>query len=132
MIHVDIFYDYGAQRDAGHAGHQLRHPQTGAAAAGLRLRLPLQLLRAQRQGLQLPIRLESRRRPFTPPGAAVWIERLSASPGLENYDGPGNKMENPPRPYTPIFGTTGTPTIWKWYGRMAHNAFAIRNPDQTS
>ena len=63
-----------------------------------------------------------------PPGAAVWIECVSASPGLEVYDGPGNKMENPPRPYTPIFGTAGSSTQWPWYGRMAHNSYAILNP----
>jgi hypothetical protein len=66
---------------------------------------------------------------FAPPeGAAVWIERLYFSPGLENYDGPGNKMEKPARTYAPIFGTAGSPMIWKWYGRMAHNAFAVLNP----
>lgn len=66
---------------------------------------------------------------FTPPpGGAIWIECLTATPGLETYDGPGNKMESPPRPYTPIFGTDGSARLWQWYGRMAHNTYAIRNP----
>jgi hypothetical protein len=63
-----------------------------------------------------------------PAGAAIWIECMQATPGLETYDGPGNKTENPPRPYTPIFGSAGSPKIWKWYGRMAHNTYALRNP----
>ena len=33
MIHVDIFYDYECQPDAGDARHQLRHAQAAAAAA---------------------------------------------------------------------------------------------------
>ena len=46
---------------------------------------------------------------FSPPaGAAVWIECLSASPGLQCFDGPGNKSISPPRTYAPIFGTAGS------------------------
>jgi hypothetical protein len=63
-----------------------------------------------------------------PDGASIWIECIDSTPGLETYDGPGNHAENPPRPYTPIFGTAGSPRIWKWYGRMAHNTYALRNP----
>jgi prepilin-type N-terminal cleavage/methylation domain-containing protein len=66
---------------------------------------------------------------FSPPaGAAVWIECLSATPGLECYDGPGNKMLTTPRTYAPIFGTPGSSNRWQWYGAMAHNSYAVLNP----
>jgi hypothetical protein len=128
MIHVDIFYDEAANEmhatlDTSHGiPHLLPLPEGYAFAASSNYTV----LSGKAYSLQYAWNPGGI---FTPPAnAAVWIECLSASPGLENYDGPGNKNENPPRPYTPILGTAGSPTLWPWYGRMAHNAFAILNP----
>ncbi|MBI5388437.1 MAG: hypothetical protein HZA90_27545 [Verrucomicrobia bacterium] len=127
MIHVDIFYDYGANQM-----HAVLDTNYGAPKL---VPLPPGYTFDSRSNYAAALsgkayNFQYAWNPggvFSPPaGAAVWIERLDASPGLENYDGPGNKMENPPRPYTQIFATNGA--IWKWYGRMAHNAFAILNP----
>jgi len=128
MIHVDVFYDYAA--NVMHA--------TLDTSQGIAKLAPLPPgyafdSRSNYFGLSgKAYNFQYAWNPggiFTPPaGAAVWIERLNASPGLEVYDGPGNKTENPPRPYTPIFGAGGSAMIWKWYGRMAHNACAILNP----
>lgn len=128
MIHVDIFYDYAANEM-----HATLDTNYGIAKL---LPLPLGYAFDTRSNYSVlngkAYNYQYAWNPggvFSPPaGAAVWIERLSFSPGLENYDGPGNKMENPPRTYAPILGTAGTPWIWKWYGRMAHNAYAILNP----
>ncbi len=60
-----------------------------------------------------------------PPGVGIWIELTNASPGLEFYEefapfGAGS--------YAPIFGTAGSPRVWRWVGRMVHNICAIREP----
>ncbi len=128
MIHVDIFYDYGANQmhatlDTSHGTPHLNPLPPGYAFDS---RSNYAVLADKAYSLQYAWNPGG---VFSPPeGAAVWIECLSASPGLEVYDGPGNKMENPPRPYTPILGTAGSSTKWSWYGRMAHNATAVRSP----
>jgi hypothetical protein len=128
MIHVDIFYDYQANQmhatlETGKGVPKLTPLPPGYAFDS---RSNYYVLSDKAYSLQYAWNPGG---VFTPPeGAAVWIECLSASPGLENYDGPGNKNENPPRPYTPILGTAGSPMKWSWYGRMAHNAYAIRHP----
>lgn len=62
-----------------------------------------------------------------PPGGWIWIEQLSATPGLEIYQRP------PATPaYDPIFGTNGSPVHWRWSGAMTHNAYAVLNPTQSS
>lgn len=53
---------------------------------------------------------------FLPAGANIWIERLSATPGLETYE----RVT-----YNPIFGTAGSSSRWLWDGVMAHNAYAV-------
>jgi hypothetical protein len=30
--------------------------------------------------------------------------------------------------FDPIFGTSGSPSIWKWGGIMTHNAYAVTDP----
>lgn len=58
-----------------------------------------------------------------PVGSWIWIEQLSATPGLETYQRP------PAAPtYAPIFGTDGSSTRWRWSGQMTHNAYAVLNP----
>lgn len=128
MIHVDIFYDYDANKmhanlDISHGvPHMLPLPVGYSFAASSNY----SVLNGKAYSLQYAWNPGG---VFAPPAnAAVWIECIDASPGLENYDGHGNKNENPPRPYTPILGTAGSPKLWRWYGRMAHNAYAILNP----
>jgi hypothetical protein len=128
MIHVDIFYDYAANEMQAKLDTNYGVPKLVPLPLGYQLdtRSNYAVLNGKAYNYQYAWNPGGT---FTPPeGAAVWIERLSMPPGLENYDGPGNKMENPPRPYTPILGTAGSPLIWKWYGRMAHNAYAILHP----
>lgn len=60
-----------------------------------------------------------------PSGGAVWVELLSATPGLETYYVSGPP---PSTPYTPIFGTDGSSLRWKWSGAMTHNAYAVTDP----
>ncbi len=60
-----------------------------------------------------------------PSGGAVWVELLSATPGLETYYVSGPP---PSTPYTPIFGTDSSPVRWKWSGAMTHNAYAVVDP----
>ncbi len=128
MIHIDIFYDYQANQMHATLDTNYGVPKLVPLPPGYAFdsRSNYYVLTGKAYSLQYAWNPGG---VFTPPeGAAVWIECLSASPGLENYDGPGNKTENPPRPYTPILGTDGTTNIWQWYGRMAHNAFAVRHP----
>ncbi|MCC6968828.1 MAG: hypothetical protein IT434_01275 [Phycisphaerales bacterium] len=59
-----------------------------------------------------------------PPGASIWIERLSGTPGLSSYS--GGTMTTPA--FTPIFGTAGSPARIMWDGRMLHNWYAATEP----
>ncbi len=132
MIHVDIFYDYGANEmhatlDTSYPAPKLLPLPPGYAFDS---RSNYFVLAGKAYNFQLAWNPGGI---FTnPPGAALWIECLSASPGLECYDGPGNKMISPPRTYAPIFGTAGSPSRWKWYGAMAHNSYAVLNPTNTT
>jgi hypothetical protein len=128
MIHIDVFYDYAANQMHAVLDTNYGVPKLVPLPAGYAFSASsnYSVLSGKAYSLQYAWNPGG---VFTPPaGAAVWIECLSCSPGLENYDGPGNKMEIPPRPYAPILGTAGSPLRWAWYGRMAHNAFAIANP----
>jgi hypothetical protein len=128
MIHVDIFYDYGSNvMHATLAAHDAT-PQLLPLPAGYAFdsRSNYYVLSGKAYNYQYAWNPGGT---FSPPaGAAVWIECLSASPGLECYDGPGNKMISPPRTYAPIFGTADSSTRWQWYGQMAHNSYAVLNP----
>ena len=131
MIHVDILYDYGSNvMNATLAAHDAT-PNLLALPAGYTFdsRSNYFVLNGKAYNYQYAWNPGGT---FSPPaGAAVWIECLSASPGLECYDGPGNKVITPPRTYAPIFGTAGSSTRWKWYGQMAHNSYAVLNPTNT-
>jgi hypothetical protein len=128
MVHVDIFYDYGANEmhatlDTNYATAKLLPLPAGYAFDS---RSNYYVLNGKAYNYQYAWNPGGI---FSPPtGAAVWIECLSASPELECYDGPGNKTISPPRTYAPIFGTAGSSTRWKWYGSMAHNSYAVLNP----
>jgi hypothetical protein len=128
MIHVDVFYDYAA--------NQMRATLDTTKGVAKLIPLPAGCAFDSRSNYTV---LNGKAYNFqyawnpgglftNPPGAAVWIERLSASPELECYDGPGNKMLTVPRTYAPIFGTSGSAAKWPWYGAMAHNSYAVQNP----
>lgn len=128
MIHVDIFFDaqsgeLQAVADTNYARPGLKPLPEGYA---FDLASKYRVISGKAYNFQYAWNPGSM---FSPPeGTAIWVECLESTPGLETYDGPGNKKENPPRSYSPIFGTDGSARIWKWYGRMAHNTYAIRNP----
>jgi hypothetical protein len=56
-------------------------------------------------------------------GHRVWIEKIGGSPELRTYA--VSEAEDPTGPYTPIFGTEGSPRRWCWDGFMAHNVYAV-------
>jgi hypothetical protein len=56
-------------------------------------------------------------------GHYVWIEKTGGSPELKTYA--VSEAEDPIGPYTPIFGTDGSPARWCWDGFMAHNVYAV-------
>jgi len=54
-----------------------------------------------------------------PSDAAMWIESIDQTPGLRAFE---------QGTFAPIFGTSGSSTLWEWDGSMVHNwysAFAI-------
>jgi hypothetical protein len=131
MVHVDLFYDYAVNQMRATLDTTKATPQLVPLPAGYTFdsRSNYSVLNGKSYNFQYAWNPGG---VFTnPPGAAIWIECLNASPGLETYDGPGNKMISPPRSYAPIFGTAGSSTRWQWYGSMAHNSYAVLNPTNT-
>jgi hypothetical protein len=67
-------------------------------------------------------------------GNSLWIERIGGSPELKTYfvdeASSWNMMAN--GPYTPIFGTDGSSSRWRWDGFMDHNANAVALTDITA
>lgn len=57
-------------------------------------------------------------------GNSVWIEKAGGSPELNTYFINEDVTGDPGTPYTPIFGTDGSSTRWRWDGKMDHNAYA--------
>ncbi len=131
MIHIDLFYDYAANQMQATLDTSKGVPKLVPLPAGCTFdcRSNYAVLTGKAYNFQYAWNPGGI---FTnPPGAALWIECVSASPGLETYDGPGNKMISPPRTYAPIFGTSGSSTKWSWYGAMAHNTYAVLNPSNS-
>jgi hypothetical protein len=58
-------------------------------------------------------------------GNYVWIEKSGGSPELKTYFVNEDVTGDPGTPYTPIFGTDGSSTQWRWDGKMDHNAYAV-------
>jgi hypothetical protein len=56
-------------------------------------------------------------------GNSLWIEKTDGSPELRTYA--ISEAGDPYAPYTPIFGTDGSATRWRWDGFMAHNVYAV-------
>lgn len=68
------------------------------------------------------------------PTASIWIERVSASDGLQTFQAVGKYGVNSNNTttvdpaasgYAPIFGTNGSSTKWQWDYKMDHNANAV-------
>jgi hypothetical protein len=58
-------------------------------------------------------------------GNYVWIEKTGGSPELKTYFINEDVTGDPGTPYTPIFGTDGSSSRWRWDGKMDHNAYAV-------
>ena len=58
-------------------------------------------------------------------GNFVWIEKTSGSPELHTYFINEDVTGDAGTPFTPIFGTSGSSTKWRWDGFMDHNAYAV-------
>jgi hypothetical protein len=130
MIHVNIFYDYGNNTMSASLQTDYDVPHLTPLPEGYAFDPSSNyfVLSGKAYSMQYAWNPGGI---FSPPaGGAIWIECLGSSSGLETYDGPGNKNEDPPRPYAPIFGTSGSPMLWQWYGRMAHNSYAIQEPTE--
>ncbi len=50
-----------------------------------------------------------------PPGSAIWVEIVDATPGLRMYEA---------LTFAPLWGTAGASPRWKWNGVMVHNWYA--------
>ncbi len=132
MIHVDIFYDSGSNVLQATLDTTKPTPHLVPLPAGFAFdsRSNYYVLSGKAYNFQYAWNPGGT---FAlPAGAALWIECLSVTPGLECYDGPGNKMLTTPRSYAPIFGTAGSSTKWKWYNAMAHNSYAVVAPTNSS
>ncbi len=55
----------------------------------------------------------------------VWMEWVGGSPELRTYFINEDVTGDPGTPYTPLFGTDGSSTKWRWDGKMDHNAYAV-------
>ena len=58
-------------------------------------------------------------------GNSLWIEKTGSSPELKTYSVNEDVTGDPGTPYAPIFGTDDSSTLWRWDGRMDHNAYAV-------
>ena len=63
-------------------------------------------------------------------GNYVWIEKIGGSQELKTYQ--VSEAGDPFGPYTPIFGTAGSSTLWRWDGFMDHNVYAVALTDLTN
>lgn len=64
-----------------------------------------------------------------PAGSMLWIEQISATPGLLSYSG-GTMMSQ--GLFAPIFGTAGSSSRIQWSGTMLHNWYAAATPGEYS
>ncbi len=55
-----------------------------------------------------------------PAGTAIWIRKISSSPGLGAY----RYQNTAPKVFEPIFGTAGSSNALSWNGMMFHPTFA--------
>lgn len=123
MVHVDVFYDYAANRMSVDVDTSLPVPEMRPLAPGDTFdpAQPWSVLSGKAYNFQYGWIASGYF--VLPAGASVWVELLRQSPGLETYR--GNKDKGG---YLPIFGTAGSSLRWKWPGTMTHNTYAVRNP----
>ena len=123
MVHIDLYYDETANEFHAHVDDSYGTPELRALEPGYVFD-PLAnyaVLNGKAYNSQYGWNAGGF---FTiPPGAAIWIEQTSASPGLEVYQDWGRLGS-----YAPIFGTAGSPRLWKWSGVMVHNTYAVLAP----
>jgi hypothetical protein len=123
MVHIDLYYDAGANVLSATVDDSFGTPELRALAPGYAFDSgqPYAVLNGKAYNSQYGWNVGGL---YTmPPGAAIWIELLDCTPNLETYSGWGRTGT-----YTPIFGTGGTPLLWKWSGVMVHNTYAVREP----
>ena len=74
-------------------------------------------------------------------GASLWIEKVSATSGLNTYLAVGKYGVNANNStavdpaigaYSGIFGTAGSSVNWQWDGMMDHNTYAVSLSDITT
>lgn len=58
-------------------------------------------------------------------GLSLWIDKVGGSPEVQTYFINEDVTGDPGGPYTPIFGTAGSGTKWRWDGFMDHNANGV-------
>jgi hypothetical protein len=123
MVHIDIYYDTGANQlhatvDDSFGIPMLRPLDPGCAFDPLQ---PYAVLSGKAYNSQYGWNVGGL---YTlPPGSAIWIELTSSSPGLETYADWGRLGT-----YAPIFGTAGSPRLWRWGAVMVHNTYAVLDP----
>jgi hypothetical protein len=123
MVHIDIFYDESASQLHAQVDDSFGTPELRPLPSGCAFdpQQPYAVLTGKAYNSQYGWNVGGL---FAlPPGAAIWIELLDCSPGLETYSGWGRLAS-----YAPLFGTAGSPTLWKWSGVMVHNTYAVLNP----
>lgn len=123
MVHIDIYYDAGANQlqatvDDSYGTPELRPLPLDCAFDPEQ---PYGVLNGTAYNAQYGWNVGGQY--AIPAGAAIWIERTASSPGLAAYSGYGRFGS-----YTPIFGTDGSPRLWKWSGVMVHNTYAFFRP----
>ncbi|GJM25277.1 MAG: hypothetical protein DHS20C16_16920 [Phycisphaerae bacterium] len=62
-------------------------------------------------------------------GEAIWIEMESQTAGLETYEG-GMRPMKASHSYDAVFGTDGSPDIWRFDRVMTHNWYAVTAPGE--
>jgi len=68
---------------------------------------------------------------WSPPSESLlWLERVSASPGLMVLKG-GRMSTMASHTFEPIFGTSGSPSRLAWDGTMLHNWYSTPAPGST-
>jgi hypothetical protein len=58
-------------------------------------------------------------------GNSLWLEKTGGSPEVQTYCVAEDLTGDPGTPYTPIFGTQGSSSKWRWDGRMDHNTYVV-------
>jgi hypothetical protein len=123
MVHIDVYYDADANQLHAQVDDSYGTPQLRPLEAGYAFdpQQPYAVLNGKAYNAQYGWNVGGL---FTiPAGAAIWIELINTSPGLEVYSGSGTFAS-----YLPILGTAGAPRLWKWSGVMVHNTYAVLSP----